>query len=369
MIYTLQNKEQLPTITQVLGMVGEMIRQMPIRHVMPYDEPVDDGSLFLLNRTASGLFTLKPNITTQPCLFYGDSEYHRVLQSSWCKLGREDYMIENVLREEFELTMASHPLYKLFLDGVPTRKHPVRIINPFGNAAAYGFPSPMLLLTSSLDVAAFMATHKRNETTGKWDAVPEHDENGNVNVGVLYVMELAMPFPMMPGLSCIGMQAFKRPGTMRLFGQNVGTAENFNEHRLVHGFQFKQNPAEGAELGQLFRQGDILTPDEPIARKADDILRTRCVSKQAFELNCRNNPKDDRNLNRKRLENAGVQIVDYEPHLFTEQELNESFYPTAEEQWEEMFSQVIAVHPGFDKMLYDLKDFPNTEDGKKFFRK
>ena len=61
-------------------MVGEMIRQMPIRHVMPYDEPVDDGSLFLLNRTASGLFTLKPNITTQPCLFYGDSEYHSVLQ-------------------------------------------------------------------------------------------------------------------------------------------------------------------------------------------------------------------------------------------------------------------------------------------------
>lgn len=336
---------------------------------MPYDEPVSDKSLFLLNRTASGLFTLKPNITMQPCLFYGDSEYHRVLQSSWCKLGREDYMIENVLRKEFELTMASHPLYKLFLDGVPTRKHPVRIINPFGNAAAYGFPSPMLLLTSSLDVAAFMATHKRNETTGRWYAVPEHDEKGEVNVGVLYVMELAMPFPMMPGLSCIGMQAFKRPGTMRLFGQNVGTAENFNEHRLVHGFQFKQNPAEGAELGHLFRQGDILTPDEPIARKADDIIRTRCVSERAFELNCQNNPKDDRNLNRKRLENAGVQIVDYEPHLFTEQELNESFYPTAEEQWEEMFSQVIAVHPGFDKMLYDLKDFPNTEDGKKFFRK
>jgi len=336
---------------------------------MPYDAPVDNDSLFLLNRTASGLFTLKPNITRQPCLFYGDSEYHRVLQSSWCSLSREHYMIENVLREEFELTMESHPLYKLFRDGVPTRKQSVRIVNPFGNAAAYGFPSPMLLLTSSLAVAAFMATHKRNETTGGWYAVPEHDENGEVNVGVLYVMELAMPFPMMLGLSCIGMQAFKRPGVMRLFGQNVGTAENFNEHRMVTGLQFRQKPSEVKELERLFNMGELLTPDELIAKKARDILTNRCVSEEAFERNLKSNPRDDREENLRRLANAGVQIESDAKHRFTEEELNREFYPTAEDEWNKMFSNVVAVHPGFDKLLYDLQNFPNTENGKKFFRK
>lgn len=368
MIYTAPNKEQLPTISQVLTMVGEMTSQMPVRHRMPYDEVVEDDDVFLLNRTASGLFTLKPNITNQPCLYFGDNDYHRILQPKWNTLKREDYLIENVLREELELTMLSHPLYNLFLHGVPTRRQLVRIVNPFGNAMAYGFPSPMIPLTSSLDVAAFFATHRRDEETGRWTAIPERDSNGHVNVGVLYVLELALPFPMMLGLSCIGAQAFSRPGRQRLFGLNITSGENFNEHRFVYGLQFRQKPDEVAGLEAQFSGGALLTPDELIARKADDILHTRTISEEAFELNCRNNPRDDRNENRRRIEQAGVQIVNRPLHGFTADELAAEFYPTALERWNDLFGNVVAAHPGFDKLLDDLKAFPNTADGHKFFR-
>ena len=347
-------------------MVRNLTSQMPVRHRMPYDEPVD-GDVFLLNRTASGLFTLKPNITRQPCLYYGDSEYHEELRTTWSSLDKDNLIVNNVLREEFELTMLSHPLYKLLCQGISTRRKTVRIVNPFGVATAYGFPSPMLPLTSSLDVAVFFATHRRDGQTGEWTAIPERNERGEVNIGVLYLMELALPFPMMPGLSVIGMQAFRRPGAQRMFALNMADDENFNSHRLVRGFQFRQNPSEIADVSSKLQGGDVLTPDELIARKANDILATRRVSEDAFILNCRNNPHQDPNVNRRKLEAAGIKIEKDAGHRFTEEELNQEFYPTALEQWNDMFRRVVAVHPGFDRLLDDLRDFPNTPVGHNFF--
>lgn len=370
MVFVEENRDKLPTISQVLGMVGEMTSRMPVRHRMPYDEPIDDSDVFLLNRTASGLFTLKPNITKQPCLFFGDNDFHKTLQPAWNRFkSRDEFMVQNVLREEFELTMNSHPLFRLFRNGIPTRRQPVRIINPFGIAMAYGFPSPMIPLTSSLETAVFFATHKRNEQTSQWEAIAEKNEQGDVNVGVLYVLELAMPFPMMMGLSCIGMQAFKRPGEQKLFGLNVAAGENFNSHRLVYGFQFRQKPEEVSAISEKFNSGALLWPDELIAQKAADILRNRRVSEAAFDLNCKNNPRDDHEGNRRKLKAARVEIVNEPFHLFTAEELESTYYPTAEQEWEEMFSKVVAVHPGFDRLLDDIRNFPNTDAGHKFFRK
>ena len=351
-------------------MVRDLMSQMPVRHRMPYDEPVEGEDLFLLNRTASGLFTLKPNITMQPCLFYGDSDLNEDLQPEWSRFTkREEFIEQNVLREEFELVMQSHPLYKLFEQGIPTRKNPVRIINPFGNAMAYGFPSPMMPLTSSLDIAAFFATHRRDTVTGAWTAIPEKKESGEPNVGVLYILELALPFPMMLGLSVIGMQAFERTGRQRLFGLNVEAGRNFTDYRFVTGFEFKQCSDDTRNLGQLFNHGELLTPHELIADKARAILQTKTVSEEAFQLNCKNNPRDIPAENRKVLEKAGVKIVKEPRHKFTEDELVQEFYPTALQRWEEMFKRVIAVHPGFDRLLNDIRNFPNTAEGRQFFRR
>lgn len=370
MVFIEENREQLPTITQVLSMVSELTGKMLVRHRMPYDEPIDDSDVFLLNRTASGLFTLKPNITKQPCLYFGDNDYHMILQPEWNKFkNRDEFMVQNVLREEFELTMYSHPLYRLLRNGIPTRRLPVRIINPFGIAMAYGFPSPMIPLTSSLETAVFFATHRYNEQTNRWEAIAERNEHGQINVGVLYVLELAMPFPLMVGLSCIGMQAFKRPGEQRLFGLSIAAGENLNNHRLVYGFQFRQNPEAVRTVSEKFNGGTLLCPDELIAKKASDILKNRRVSEAAFELNCKNNPRDDHESNRRKLKDAGVEIVKEPIHSFTKEELESTYYPTAEHEWENMFSKVVAVHPGFDRLLDDICNFPNTDLGLKYFRK
>lgn len=342
--------------------------KVPIKHRMPYDSFIEGNDKFLLNRTASGLFTLKPNITGQSCLFYGDNDIHQDLQSPWNSLEKKNYLIENVLREEFELAMDSHPLYCLFKKGIPTRKQTVRIINPFGLAMAYGFPSPMLPFTSSLSVAAFFATHKQNPKTGEWHAISEKDEHGKINTGVLYVLALALPFPMMLGLSSVGMQAFKRPGIRRLFGLSIEKGENYNNHRLIYGFHFRQDPQKVTELDFEFNNGKLLTPEEKIAKIAEDILTTRHISEKAFLLNCMRNPSENPVVNKNRIVESGIKIVNTDLHLFTENDLDE-YYSSAEDDWNIMFSQVVAVHPGFDKLLDDIRNFPNTEKGKQFFRK
>jgi hypothetical protein len=137
----------------------------------------------------------------------------------------------------------------------------------------------------------------------------------------------------------------------------------------VTGLAFRQSAEASKGLNGAFENGERLTPDELIAKKAADILRNRRVSEAAFAVNCENNPKDDFAENRRKLKAAGVEIVKDAKHLFTPEELAAEYYPTALEQWNEMFSHVVAVHPGFDKLLDDIRKFPNTPQGHNFFRR
>jgi hypothetical protein len=165
------------------------------------------------------------------------------------------------------------------------------------------------------------------------------------------------------------MQAFERPGRQKSYGLHIEKGGNFNEYRFVYGFQFRQNPEEVRCLEEKFEKGNWLTPDELIAQKAQDILRTKRVSEAAFQLNCRNNPSQNPEENRSKLEKAGVQILNSSGHTFSDEELNREFYPHAEEKWEEMFNRVVAVHPGLGTLLTDIRNFPTTAMGRNFFRK
>lgn len=355
MVYTNSDKSKLPNIQELVNMIDRHTRSMPVRHIMPFDHAVDGSDKFLLNRTASGLFTLKPNITNQACLFYGTPDIQRPLTPEFWHHESSMYKVMNVLREEFELVMESHPLYNLLKNGIETPRGIVRVINPYGISLAYGFPTALIPLTSSLEIAAFFATHRRNIETGQWEPVPEYDQNGERQYGTLYFMELAQPFPTILGLSTIGMQAFKRPAAQKLFGFNVPFGQDFNSHKFVTGFQFKQNPDSAAFLTKRFKSGEILTPDEPIARKAHEIRTTMVVSENAFKRNCRNNPADDFAKNRADMIAAGVRFVKEDNLLFTQEELERDYYLVAEQEWKAMCDEIIAVRPGFDKMLDRLK--------------
>ena len=144
--------------------------------------------------------------------------------------------------------------------------------------------------------------------------------------------------------------------------------EDFNESPFVRGFTFKQCKSESQEIGKLFEGGKRLFPDELIARKADAILKSKRVSKLAYEVYLRQLRMHDYTAIKKEIEKSGIEIVNRSPFSYTNEELWEYYYPYAEEKWEKLFSNVIALHPGFNSILEKLRDVPNLDEYKKYFR-
>lgn len=366
MIYRNDDYSKLPTISQLLQLIKEMKDKVPVRHLMPYDRPVDGDNVFILSKTSTGLFTLKPNITQQPFLYFGQSGDGANLKTSWAMLNSAERYIWQLKRVEFQHVMWSHPLYRLLFSGLMDEGF--RLVNPFGNNLAFGFPMPYIPLTSSIETAAFFATHKHIDNGG-FHCVEEKDTDGNDNIGVLFLLELGLKFPMMQGLSTIGKQAFKRPGNLKLFAISMNDNEAFDDNPFVRGFTFRQETDESRKIGEMLNGGTKLYPDELIAKKADMIRTANHISELTLNLFLQTKKEEERNFIRYNLDASHFDVIKGKPCFYTEEELDKEYYAHSEEIWNELFSNVIALHPGFDNILFKLKDVPKKDKYKVFFKR
>ena len=365
MIYKNDDFSKLPTIGQLLQLIKELRGKIPVRHLMPYDRPVEGDDVFILSKTSAGLFTLKPNITMQPFLYLGMSGSGANLKTSWGRLNPVDRYIWQLKRLEFQHVMWSHPLYKFLFNGL--MDDGFRIVNPYGNNLAFGFPMPYIPLTSSIETAAFFATHKKTDSGG-WKQIEERNSEGGENIGVLFLLELGLKFPMMQGLSTIGRQAFKRPGNLKLFAVSLNDNEFFDDNPFVRGFTFRQDEKESKKLYERLNNGANLCPEELIAKKAEKIKKKNSVSELTLNLFLQTKKEEEKSYIRYVLDTSHFDIVKDKPCFYTDEELEKEFYPHAEEIWYELFSNVVALHPGFDRILSNLKNVPQKEKYKKFFR-
>lgn len=365
MIYRNDDYSKLPTISQLLQLIRELKEKVSVRHLMPYDKPVE-GDVFILSKTSTGLFTLKPNITRQPFLYFGQPGDGANLKTSWGMLKSAERYIWQLKRLEFQHVMWTHPLYKLLFNGL--MEEGFRLVNPFGNNLAYGFPMPYVPLTSSLETAAFFATHKQKDN-GRFEYIEEKDTDGNDNIGVLFLLELGLKFPMIQGLSTVGKQAFKRPGNLKLFAISMNDNEVFDDNPFVRGFTFRQDADESKKIGEMLNGGANLYPDELIAKKADKIKKANYVSELTLNLFLQTKKEEERHFIRYNLDASHFDIIKGHPCFFTEDELDKEYYSHSEEIWDDLFSNVIALHPGFDNILLKLKDVPKKEKYKDYFRR
>lgn len=100
MDYTNKNGTQLPTIDKVVEIASEIAQRLPVQHLVPYDRPVVGEALYILNRTSACHFTLKPNITTHPCLLAGVAGAAENVKPKWNDVASEARHFQNLLREE-----------------------------------------------------------------------------------------------------------------------------------------------------------------------------------------------------------------------------------------------------------------------------
>lgn len=351
--------ENLPTLVETVEILKKAVLRLPIRHLMLYDTWRNDGKQFQLNRTQQR-YAIKPNIFQQPCLFAGLTEFSNSLIPEYYR--RDDFLIMNLLREEFMLVMESHPLYRLLKDGinVPNSKRPIQIENPYGLALSYGFPTPFIPLTSSIEIAAFHACHKYNVLTGRIEPV-------NDGTGIIYIFDLNVPMPLIPGLTTVGKQAFKRPGANKLFAYLMGQNANFNKLPFVNGFQFRHNEESTRCFNNIFKGGMKLYPNERISEKVRNLLINKTVSEEAFKRNLAENPKDYSTRNKQKIQEAGYKITKTPAFLFTRQELKEDWFSRSKGLWEELWSDVSLVLFNDKKSEYILSLPDNDQYAKYFF--
>lgn len=371
MVYGLNDIRNLPTLREVVSLIRDAVEKIPIVHRGPFTPIINDAESFLLTRT-NLMYSLKPNITIQGAIFGWQNEYNfgDPIFPSLFQNGTPDYMINNVIREDAEIIYESHPLYLLLRRGIkiPGVRKPLQIYNPYGLSHSYGFPSPFISLTQSLDIAAYHACHRHNELT-------ETTEELTDSAGILLVYHLMTLFSITPGISTVGKQAFLRPGVNRLFLFECPFGMNFSEHPNVVGFQFRHTQEDTHFYSNLFNGMESLFPRETITAKLVKLRKNHTFSRTALNRNLEYNPLDDRIANIDRLEKAGYRQVDNNQFCFTRKELEEEWFDNVEGRWSDFWAEtVIPNHIGFGKSqitylmeLYKNKEYERFFDANKWF--
>lgn len=366
MIYTIEDKNKLPNIRELVSFIKRKSEELPIRHLLPIEQRISDDSCFIVTRTGSGRTTFKPNITNKGCLFTGISEYNDTVTSEAFKGGPPNFLLDNIRREEFELVMESYPLYQLLKEGIEIPNYRKLVIeNPYGLAMSYGFPTQLQPLTSCLDIAAY------------W-AVSEDDGNGGRKLvdtaakqsGMLYMFYLPVQMGMISGLSCIGKQAFVRPGLQKMFALHLPQGTNFNAHPLVRGFEFRHDTDADSYFFNKFQGEHSLYPDNDLlARKVKAIKETNQISNAAFERNLQNNSSDDKSTNIAKLDNAGIEIKgEQSDYLFTDDELND-YYAHSHGVWTKFCEDIVFNEPKGEELRQRLLAVPEQPAYKRYFEK
>ena len=246
MIYQNTDFNKLPDALELRRILNIFQDRFPVKHLMPSESIVDGAEdKYLLTQLSDGMTVLKPNITHQGLLFYGNYKFNpNQFILPYFKESIHDNMLErNVKLEQFKLLIESFPLYAMLKNGIdlPKSNIKIRMENPYGIASAYHLDSPFLNLTSSIDIALFYATHKYEDNK----YVPVKD-----GIGVVYFYVMDKPFGQIPGLFTLGLQVFPRTFYNKQFLLRLKPNEDFNEKDGVFGFSFKQSEKASEEIAE-----------------------------------------------------------------------------------------------------------------------
>lgn len=238
MLYTNRDISRLPNILQLREILKEYQEHFPTLHRKPYEMLIPDSNKFVLTPLGGRKYAFKPNITGQGVLFHGVNNVITPYYSDFYLQDNKTRLCEYLKIHAFLFTAKSHPLFSLLKDGIDLGAGKVFVVyNPLGLAACYGYSTPFVQLTSSLDTAIMYATTKIIQN----DGLRYLDQERDPKVGTIYVFDIFTTFSKIKGLSSVGLQAFERPGRMQEFVYRLNVEDDFNKLRYVKGFTFRHD--------------------------------------------------------------------------------------------------------------------------------
>lgn len=364
MIY--KNENQYPKASQIASILKKMQANISVLHLTPTEHVVDGEDKYLLSHLANGRFVIKPNITKQGFLYYGNCKYDSEGYISRyyprernLKNLHDTLMLNNVHLEQFKLLVETFPLYELLNKGIyiPELGIKFSLGNSYGLASAYGLPSPYVNFTSSIDVAMFYATNRYNEEKDSFEPI----EDGSF--GIIYIYMLKEPIGQTADLSTLGIQIFERTHDTKQFLYTLSPLDNFKENKNVFGLPFYQDKETSMFYSKKFECGKKLQPTNDVLSKKMHSIG-KLIYEKAIDINIQKNPDDTKQENIETLKEKGFTVVDDRHLLFSESDLVEV---DLESMWETFVKKITPQNEREVKLVEYLRLLPTKEEYKKYF--
>lgn len=323
-----------------------------------------DDDAFVLKRLTSKRYSLKPNLRSHRFIFRGQNKPYDKIQSSFARKTLDERLISNLKYADFKFLLQSHPLFMLFDRGIylPPRKKPIFIeMNYWGLSQHYGFNTGLLDFTTDISVAAFFATTKYLGD----DVYEPITDTTAYPFGVIYVHKLHPDLSFKTCFRSIGLQVF--PRTAKQKGLFFQESSPFRCEDVVEAFYFRHDPDLSLQIYHDMEQGTKLFPKDMLTLYAQDILKSKAISGQAFAYNLYVNPRDDMQTNLDRVRRNGFDIDFHKAWMFTEEMLDPYYKEIKHGLWESFCNQVYIAGDEGERMKASLFNIINRPEYAQYF--
>lgn len=341
-----------------------------------YCNPDIPAEGFIVNRLASGKFSLKPNLYGRKFLYRGQSKYYEECSPNLFRNQEQNYYLEELIQyDELRAVLASHPLVQLFEKGFDLWHDLFRFeINYGGLAQHYYNKTRYLDLTSDLEAAMFFSV--TDYDSGNDEYLPHTDTH---ELGVLYYYEIAEPrafhYKYQQHLSTIGKQPFMRSGCQHGFLLNMDRGANFNLFPQVHKVFFRHHPHISQRIFTDTKNGEAYFPSDILQKQWKRFMQhfaaDPVVSLEAVKLNVRDNVAHHETIKSitRKLEKLYDIKVDSKRIPAFDADLMDSYYEDMKNGWwQDVFCKDIYFASA-DGIVYKdmLLNLPSDQRYAKYF--
>ena len=321
-------------------------------------------------------FSIKPSLAHNKFLYRGQSEFFENCVPNMFrnkeKVAKRQFVDDVIQTNELEVLLRQHPLVQLFEQGFYLLHEFFRFrVDYLGISQHYYNHTPLLDLTSDIDVAKFFAVTKFNMQEDRYE------KYSGDQLGVLYYYDLAPDaFTVRQGrdymVETIGKQPFMRSGNQSGFLIRLDVGKNFNELPEVRYVFFRHVPNVTDRIFEESENGNKYMPQEMLRthwhKRMNDEKALKEISLEALKLNFENNKATSHSKIRKELTGKGFHISSKNKQFFTEEELD-IYYFGALDFWKEFCSNIHFYSPEGDLLHKHLINLPNDPRYSWAFRK
>ena len=311
-------------------------------------------------------FSIKPSLAYNKFLFRGQSTFFAPCVPGMFRnkqnVATHQFVDEVIQINELEVLLRQHPLVRLFEQGFYLLHEFFRFrVDYVGLAQHYYNHTPMLDLTSDMEVAKFFAVTWFNMTEDRYE---KYTGDG---LGVLYYYDLtADSFTIRKGrdylVEAIGKQPFMRSGNQSGFLIRLSPEQDFNALPEVRYVFFRHDPAITDRIFAKSDNGEKYMPQEMLRthwyKRMNDEIARKEISIEALKLNFENNKSVSHNSIVKELHNKGFHISKKYSPSFSQEELD-LYYAGALSFWAEFCSNIHIYSPEGKLLHKHLINLPN----------